>query len=68
MTLEKRYMTVLEASEVLQVSEATVKKLCAAGVLPSFKVGRLWRIDPNDLHDYINAGKTANQEQPSQDI
>lgn len=57
--LEKQYMTVDEVASVLQVSASKVKQMCQKGTLPAFKVGQLWRIDPADLHDFIDASKRS---------
>lgn len=59
--MEKKYMTVKEVAEVLQLSESKVKQLCTSKELPSFKVGAQWRVDPTDLHDYIQSLKNLDR-------
>ena len=57
--VENKFMTVKEVAEVLQLSESKIKQLCQNGDMPSFKVGSVWRIDPVDLHDYIDSLKNS---------
>lgn len=46
-------MTVAQVAEYLQLSEMTTYKLVQQGKLPAFKIGSHWRIDKEDLHEYI---------------
>ena len=46
-------LTVRDAAKWLQVSCATVYKLCASGALPSYRVANSIRILPEDLNAYL---------------
>lgn len=46
-------LTVEQAAERLQLSEATVYRLARAGDLPGVRVGRSWRFDPRRLDDLL---------------
>jgi excisionase family DNA binding protein len=53
------YLTVKEAAEHLRVSEATIRRLVREGMLPSFKVGRQFRIADGSLKTlFFVKGKT----------
>ena len=51
--LPELMLTVLETAEVLKVSKSHVKKLIAAGTVPSVKVGRCRRVRMSDLREHI---------------
>lgn len=58
MAQERTLWTVGQAAEVLGCSEDTVRRLIAAGTLPSVNVSvRLTRVDPIDVYTYIEARK-----------
>jgi len=42
-------LTFLQAADTLQVSIRSVRRLVDAGALPVIRIGRLVRIDPDDL-------------------
>lgn len=46
-------LTVEQVAEHLQLSEATVYRLCRAGQLPARKVGRSWRMDPREFDSLL---------------
>lgn len=39
--------------QLLGMSDATVKRLCASGELPARKIGKMWRINRDDLKRYM---------------
>jgi excisionase family DNA binding protein len=47
--------TPAQVAERLQVSLVWVKRALRAGVLPGFRVGRLWRVTAEDLQAFIAA-------------
>jgi excisionase family DNA binding protein len=49
----KLLLSTHEVAQALGLSERYVKQLIQAGSLPSFKVGRLRRIDAGDLRAWI---------------
>lgn len=48
-----RPMTVAEVAAQLRTSPYTVYRLLRAGVIPSYRVGRGWRIDAADVEAFI---------------
>jgi excisionase family DNA binding protein len=44
-----RYLTIAECADLLAVEHKTVRRLIDRGELPALRVGRLLRIDPDDL-------------------
>lgn len=51
-------ITCEEASELLTVSEDTVRRLIKAGQLPAYLIGNRTRIDEADIWAYVEAHKT----------
>lgn len=57
------FMTPAEVAAELRVSPAVVLRLVRRGDLPALRVGRLWRVDRDDLRRWIRRhrqGVTAN--------
>lgn len=52
-----RIMTITEVAEYLKISEVTTYKLVQSGSLPSFKIGRSWRVKLEDLLEFIERKK-----------
>lgn len=46
-------LTIEEAAERLQVGRCTMQALLLSGEVQSFKIGRLRRVPPGALEDYI---------------
>ena len=55
----KLLLSTYEVPQALGVSERFVKQLIHAGSLPSFKIGRLRRIDAGDLRAWIERQRAA---------
>lgn len=55
--MDKKSYTTEEVAQILQVSKLTIYDLVKKGLLPTYRVGRQMRIDPNDLEEYINRSK-----------
>ncbi len=53
-----RFMTVGEVASVLRVSNMTVYRLINAGELPAVRIGRSFRLRPEDLDGYLTAQLT----------
>ncbi len=53
MTSETTLMTVPETAAYLRASRATVYRLIASGQLPALKVGGRFRIDRDELDEYV---------------
>lgn len=55
------FLTVEQVSEKLQVHWQTVLRFIKTGKLRAVKLGRGYRIDPNDLDDFVESIKTKKQ-------
>ncbi|OIJ18036.1 hypothetical protein BKP45_10560 [Anaerobacillus alkalidiazotrophicus] len=55
--MEKKSYTTEEVAQILKVSKLTIYDLVKKGLLPTYRVGRQMRIDPEDLEAYINRSK-----------
>src|SRR6516162_4295860 len=49
------FLTLSEAAAALQVHPVTLRSLAAAGTVPAFKVGRVWRFVEIDLFAWARA-------------
>lgn len=52
-------LTVEEAANYLKVSKVTIRRWCAEGKLPAFKIGREWRINKFELDKIMRSSKGA---------
>ncbi|MGC6173968.1 helix-turn-helix domain-containing protein [Lacrimispora sp. 38-1] len=52
-----KILTITEVAEYLKISEVTTYKLVQNGSLPSFKIGRSWRVKLDDLLEFIERKK-----------
>ena len=57
-TILPRLLTISEAAEILNTSVKTVDRHIKDGELRAIKIGRLVRIDPHDLEDFIRDRRT----------
>lgn len=55
------FLTVEQVSKKLQVHWQTVLTLIKSGRLRALKIGRGYRIDPEDLKKFIESNKTKKQ-------
>jgi excisionase family DNA binding protein len=56
--MNEKLLTPEQVAERLQVTERTVYSWLRRGKLPALKLGRLWRIRPDDLETFLeNARK-----------
>ena len=49
------YLTIQDVADRMGVEYKTVYRLVTSGKLPSFRVGRVYRIRPQDLDAYIES-------------
>jgi len=56
--LSRRFMTVREIADLVQVSEATVRHWIKASELRAIDVGREWRVIPRDLEEFLSRHAT----------
>ena len=52
-----KIMTITEVAKYLKISDVTTYKLVQSGSLPSFKIGRSWRVKFEDLLEFIDKKK-----------
>lgn len=52
-------MTTKEVAEYLRIHEITVGKYAAEGLIPSVRIGRVWRFDKNRIDEWIANGCSA---------
>jgi excisionase family DNA binding protein len=50
---EVKFLTVAEVATVMRVSKMTVYRMVHAGELPAVRVGRSFRVQEKDVHDYL---------------
>lgn len=53
-TTQGRFMTVGEVADVLRVSTMTVYRIINSGALPAVRIGRSFRLRPEDLDRYLS--------------
>jgi len=51
--LTRRFLTVKDVADLIQVGEATVRQWIKQGELIAVDVGREWRIAPRDLEEFV---------------
>lgn len=56
---EKKWLTMRDVAEILEVSYVTVTRMVKDGRLPAVKVGRQYRISPEQLETYIRVNTTS---------
>ena len=50
-------LTIKEVSQILKTSDKTIRQYISNGELPAAKVGKSWRVDKEDLYQFINERK-----------
>ena len=67
--LSRKFLTVKDVADLLQVGEVTVRHWIKDGELRAIDVGREWRIAPRDLEQFIERRASLQQadRQPPQD-
>lgn len=51
--MKKQLLTFNEARDFLRINKGTLHKLIRNGAIPAFRVGNLWRIDKDELIDWL---------------
>ncbi|NVK30196.1 MAG: helix-turn-helix domain-containing protein [Gammaproteobacteria bacterium] len=59
--MDDEILTVKEVADYLKLAEKTAYRLAAEGRLPGFKVGGSWRFKKDDLQQWIEQQKAAEQ-------
>jgi len=54
---DKKYLTVKQAADILQVDPRTLRRYLKEGEIPGIKLGNRWRIDRDDLDEFMKERK-----------
>ena len=57
--IEQRYLSVADAAKYLGLSPKTIYSWAERGMIPAYKVGRVWRFDRAELDDFVKHKRTA---------
>lgn len=57
---ENEFITASEVAEKLNIGHLAVLRWCREGIIPAYKVGKLWRIKQKDLDGFIERGFNEN--------
>lgn len=52
--MPSRFLQITDVAEILNVSVRQIYSLVTSGELPAIKVGRSWRIEQDQLEQYID--------------
>lgn len=55
--MSNKYITINDAAEILGIHPRTVTRFIVAGKLKGAKVGRTWRLDEKDVHEFFEGLK-----------
>ena len=58
--MEKAYFSVKEAAQYLSANEDTLRGKLQAGIIPAYKIGKLWRIRKDELEKYLEENGNRN--------
>ncbi len=61
---DKKLLTPTDVANHLQVSERTVTQWLRRGHLRGFKIGKEWRISPDDLQAFLEAAANMPLDKP----
>lgn len=59
--MKTQLLTFNEACGFLRINKGTLHKLIRNGTIPAFRVGNLWRIDKDELIDWLKKQKMKNR-------
>ncbi len=59
LSMPKPLLTLDEAAQRLRTTSWTVRRWIREGKLVGTKIGGEWRVDPDDLEEFIRKGKTT---------
>ncbi len=60
----EKLLTPTDVADRLQVNERTVTQWLRKGHLRGFKIGKEWRISPNDLQAFLEASANKPMDKP----
>ena len=52
-TSDPKFLTIAEVAAIMRVSKMTVYRLVHGGELPAVRVGRSFRVQENDVDEYL---------------
>ena len=52
-TFDPKFLTIAEVAAIMRVSKMTVYRLVHGGELPAVRVGRSFRVQENDVDEYL---------------
>ena len=58
MNNQEELLTIQDAAKRLKVSTVTIWRSLKSGALSGVKIGRIWRIRPEDLQEFIAERRT----------
>jgi len=58
-----KMLTPSEIAERLNIHPNTVRDYLKAGILPAVKLGRVWRVEEEDLNNWLEKRKTGVKKQ-----
>jgi excisionase family DNA binding protein len=58
------YLTVADVAKQLQISEDTVRRWIKTGKLPALKIGKEWRVAPDDLEAFLKQSRKQPPDTP----
>jgi excisionase family DNA binding protein len=56
-TLQRPMLTVEEVARRLNTTQGTVNRWIRDGLLPGYKVGREWRVAPEDFEEFLRKNR-----------
>ncbi|KAA3614359.1 MAG: DNA-binding protein [Planctomycetota bacterium] len=62
--MDQSYLSLNEAAELLKVDYKTLYRLVRQGRIPSFRVGRIYRIHRQDLDSFMSTDKGLKEKEP----
>ena len=57
-----RVLTVREASQIIKINQAAVRRLIRNGELTASRIGRLWRIRIEAIEEFLDAKSNSGSE------
>ncbi len=60
---EPTMLTVEEIARRLNTTPNTVNRFIRTGLLPGYKVGREWRVEPADFEEFLRSHKRPKKEE-----
>lgn len=62
--MNKKFISIQEASELLSLSVPTIKNQVKRGLVPSYKVGGRRLFDPDELFEWVKSQRDKRYKEP----